>query len=122
MGSWTDAFKSFDAQTISSSAEVDGGILDFERVTDAFGVQWVVDNPNQDQMILQLYGSLDAVNFFNLGADVGILAGASLPAASLDALAVVQDRTARWVRATVFPVGGVISAVVATAIVTARSD
>lgn len=121
MSSWTDAFKSFDAQSVTGTG-ADGTVIDFERVVGAVGVQWVIDNPNGLQMNLQLEGSLDAVNFFDMGVDVLIIAGASLPAASVDDMIVATGKAARWVRASVAILGGSSTSLIltATAIVTAE--
>lgn len=121
MSSWTDAFKSFDAQSVTGIG-ADGSIIDFERVVGAVGVQWVVDNPNGLQVNLRLEGSLDAANFFDMGVDVLVIAGANPPAASVDDMLVATGKAARWVRASVVILGGSPTSLTltATAIVTAE--
>lgn len=107
--SWTDAAKPFDAQAISISevGEIDGGIVDFERVMGSFAVHWVVDNPDQFALTVRLYGSLDSVNYYDLGVDVPLAAaGTNPPPAGLNTLVATTGKPARWIRPNVYLYGG----------------
>jgi hypothetical protein len=101
---WTGIDKSFDTHLIgiASIGMNNGAAVDLNRVMGAFAVQWVISNPDRSQAILQLYGSLDSISYYDLSIDVSLAAGGTSPApAGLNTLAITTGKAARWVRAAV---------------------
>jgi hypothetical protein len=117
MSSWTDAFKSFDAEAVSPPGDVNGTVIDFERVMGAFGIHWSVTNPDDVPALLQLYGSLDGVNFFDM-EDVGM--GTPSWVQTIDRLYVFEAQAARWVRPTIHFLSGTATTLTVTAILVAH--
>ena len=116
---WTAPASSFDAAAVTAVApSVDAGtVIDLRRVLTDHAVQWVISHDADDTWVLFLRGSLDGLNWYDIGASYTQSSGIG-SSGSATSLGIATGKPARYVRAVGYTSSGQSPTV--TALVIAR--